>query len=84
MAFKTVSEARGKFAEVVDAAQHHGERTIIRRRNKVAAAVVSPADLALLEQLEEAMDRRAVQAARRDIKKHGTVTLDEILNDLEG
>lgn len=56
-----VTELRDTLGDVLDRAEHQGERTIVRRLGKDAAAIIPVADLRLFERLlEEAEDRRDV------------------------
>jgi prevent-host-death family protein len=60
-----VVELRQSLADILNRAEYQGERIVIHRRGKDAAAIVSIEDLKLLERLiEEAEDRRDVIAAR--------------------
>ncbi len=60
-----VVELRQSLAEILNRAQYRGERIVIHRRGKDAAAIVPIEDLRLLERLiEEAEDRIDVEAAR--------------------
>ena len=71
----TVSEARGAFSELINKVAYGGERTVIERRGKTVAAVVSIEDLELLERLEDHMD---VEAAREALKERGAVPWAEL------
>ncbi|MGH7282427.1 MAG: type II toxin-antitoxin system Phd/YefM family antitoxin [Polyangiaceae bacterium] len=62
------SAARQKLPEAVTRAAYTGERTIIERHGKAIAAVVSVADLELLEAIE---DRADIDAARRSLRSKG-------------
>jgi prevent-host-death family protein len=60
-----VVELKNSLGEVLNRAEYQGERTIIHRRGKDAAAIISIEDLRLFERLlEEAEDRLDVEAAR--------------------
>ncbi len=60
-----VAELRQSLAEMLNRAEYQGERIIIHRRGKDAAAIISLEDLKLFEQLiEGAEDRLDVEAAR--------------------
>ena len=60
-----VVELRQSLAEVLNRAEYQGERIVIHRRGKDAAALIPIEDLKLLERLiEEAEDRLDVAAAR--------------------
>ncbi len=63
-----VVELRHSLSGILDRAEQHGERIIIRRRGKDAAALVPLEDLKLLERLiEEAEDRLDVEAAHASL-----------------
>lgn len=60
-----VVELRQSLDEILDRAEHQGERIVIYRRGKDAAALIPIEDLKLLERLiEEAEDQLDVSAAR--------------------
>jgi prevent-host-death family protein len=60
-----VVELRQSLADILNRAEYKGERIVIHRRGKDAAAIISIEDLTLLERLiEDAEDRRDVDAAR--------------------
>ncbi len=62
----SVVELKNSIGEVLNQAEYQGERTVIHRRGKDAAALVSIEDLKLLEKLiEEAEDRIDNEAADR-------------------
>ncbi len=54
------------FAEALDSVSHAGQRVVLERRGKGVAALVSMADLALLEKLEDQLDVTAARAALRE------------------
>ncbi len=60
-----VVELRQSLAEILNRAEYQGERIVVHRRGKDAAAIISIEDLKLLERLiEDAEDRLDVSAAR--------------------
>ena len=60
-----VVELRKSLADILNRAEYRGERVVIHRRGKDAAAIIPIEDLRLLERLiEEAEDRLDVEAAR--------------------
>jgi prevent-host-death family protein len=63
-----VTEARAQFADLVNRVAYTGEPVILKRRGRVMAALVSPEDLELLEQ---------VKAARIDVTQIGSAVPDE-------
>jgi prevent-host-death family protein len=62
-------------ADALNRVAYGGERIILERRGKGVAALVSIADLELLEELENQADLRA---ARKALKEKGAVPLDKI------
>jgi prevent-host-death family protein len=61
----SVIELRRSLAEILNRAEYQGERIIIHRRGRDAAALIPLEDLKLLGRLiEEAEDRLDVEAAR--------------------
>jgi len=77
----SVSKAREEFPEIVNRAAYGNERTIVSRRGKDLAAVISIDDLRLLELLEqEEIDRQDIadaRAALKEAKEKGTIPLEE-------
>jgi prevent-host-death family protein len=65
-------EVRGNLAEVINRVAYSGERVVLKRHGKGTVAVVSLADLKLLEELE---DRADVKAALKARKEKGGITL---------
>jgi prevent-host-death family protein len=60
-----VVELRQSLAEILNRAEYQGERIVIHRRGKDAAAIISIEDLTLLERLiEDTEDRLDVNTAR--------------------
>jgi prevent-host-death family protein len=61
----SVVELKNSLGDVLNRAEYKGERTVVHRRGKDAAAIISIEDLRLFERLlEEAEDRADVAAAR--------------------
>jgi prevent-host-death family protein len=81
-----VSKAREEFPEIVNRAAYGNERTIVSRRGKDVAAVISIDDLRLLELLaEEEMDRQDIadaRAALKEAKEKGTISLRDLMREL--
>jgi prevent-host-death family protein len=63
----SIAEARNNLADAINRVSYGGERVIFARRGKPIAALVSPADLALLQRLEDAEDMRD---ARKVLKEY--------------
>lgn len=66
----SVVELRQELADILNRAEYLGERTVIHRRDKDAAAIISIEDLNLLQRLiweeEDRIDIAAAQAARKE------------------
>ena len=60
--------ARQSFSEVVNRASYGGQRFALMRNGKIAAGIVSAADLQLLESLEDLTDVRDAERIRAAIK----------------
>ena len=71
MTHLSASAAREELSETVNRVAYGGERVVIERRGKAVAAIISVADLKLLERLEDKFD---VQAARKALKEPGRVS----------
>lgn len=67
-----VIELRANLADILNRAEYAGERTIIHRRGKDAAAIISIEDLRLFERLlAEAEDRADIADARAALADPG-------------
>lgn len=69
-----IAEARRRFSEIVDAARH-GHRTAITKNGKPVAVVIPIEDSEYLESLEDAADHKAANAARKESRKKGWVSV---------
>ena len=77
----TTRELRAQLADVLGRAQYAGERIGITRNGKLAAVMISVADLEALEEWEAAQDVAAYREAKaRD--DGGRVSLDEVRRHL--
>jgi prevent-host-death family protein len=59
-----LAELRASIGDVINRAAYSGERVVVTRNGKPAAAVISAEDLAYFEELENAADVAALDAAR--------------------
>jgi prevent-host-death family protein len=66
MSTESLREVRDHFSEVVDRVEHQHERVIVTRNGHPAAVVISPEDLA---QLEETIDVLSDPEALADIRE---------------
>jgi prevent-host-death family protein len=74
------TEARIRFADVVNDVAFRGQRVVLQRHGKDIAAVVPIEDLALLEELEDRIDLEAARKALRD--KEPAVAWDALKREL--
>lgn len=77
----SASKAREDLAGVIKGAGQ-GERFLLCRHNKGVAAVVSVADLALLQAIEDRRDGKAALAALEDAEVNGTVPWEQVKAEL--
>src|SRR3954447_23735840 len=79
-----VVELRNSLADVLNRAEYRGERIVIHRRDKDAAAIISMEDLRLLERLvraeEDRIDTAAALVARKESDER--IPLGELCRDL--
>ena len=73
------TQLRTTISELLDRVVHHGERVAVERYGKPVAALVSSADLELLEAIENRMD---IEAARRALTEPGRRSWDEVRAEL--
>jgi prevent-host-death family protein len=74
--------ARNEFSSVLNRAAFGKERVILERRGKPIAAVVPIDDLRLLQKLEDDADIADAKAARREARKKGAKSLDQLRGEL--
>ena len=79
MDYLQVGEIRGNMSEAINRVAYGGERLILKRRNKNAAALISMEDLALLEELENRAD---ILSARKALRETGSVSWNKVKKDL--
>ena len=70
--------ARSGLSDLLSQVQYGSERVIIERRGRDAAALISMADLRLLELLEDTVDIEAARQALENPKNKLRVPLDEV------
>ena len=74
---QNASKVREGFAGVIDRVRHGGERVILQRHGRDAAAIVPLEDLALIEAIEDRLD---IQEALRRLRnpKDTTIPYDRL------
>jgi prevent-host-death family protein len=81
----SLSEARDNLAEVIGQVQFGGERITLEKRGKPVAVVVSVADAAWLEAMEDKIDVDLAREALAEMEREGgrTYSLAEVLAEIE-
>jgi prevent-host-death family protein len=87
MVFKrqvTSTEARKNLSDLIGSAAYASERTVITRKGKPMAAIVSIEDLEAMEALEDHMDiQRAKESLEEARSGGGTVTLQQLEEEMQ-
>lgn len=78
----TTTKARSSLSELVSRVVFRGERVVLSRRGKPAAAIVPLEDLELLEELEGRMDLDAARKALAEAKEKGTTSWEKLKAEL--
>jgi len=82
----SAEEARNQLAEILNRAAYGHERTVVTRRGKRIAAIVSIEDLelleAILEELEDRADAEYCRKALKDLDLSKCVPWEDIKSDL--
>lgn len=66
-----IAEIRNNLADALNRVIYAGERVVLERRGKPAAAIVSLDDLAMLEAIEDGEDVKAAKRAIAEMKRKG-------------
>ncbi len=74
----TITEARETLADILNRVAFQGERIVLLRHGKEAAALVSVEDLKALEELEDHLDNEAADVALMEAEEKGTVPWEEV------
>lgn len=78
----TTTQARKDFSGVVNRTAYGKERVVLHRRGKDLVAVVPIEDLALLEQLEDAVDLEDTRQALHDPKNRRRIPWEKVKANL--
>lgn len=75
----TATTLRSAFADTINRVAYQGERIALERHGKTVAALVSAADLELLEAIENRVD---LAAAKKALKEPGRRSWQKVKADL--
>ncbi|MES2218156.1 MAG: type II toxin-antitoxin system Phd/YefM family antitoxin [Pseudomonadota bacterium] len=78
----TTIDAKEKFTDLINHVSHNKERVILTRRGKEIVAMVPIEDLQFLEATQDRHDLREAGDAFKDSKSAGSVTLEQLKEDL--
>jgi len=83
LARTTIAEARGDLDALADRVGETGERIILTRDGKEVAALVHVDDARYMQALEDRLDLEALEEARAEIERHGTIPWDRVKAELD-
>lgn len=78
----TTADAKEKFTELLNHVALQKQRVVLTRRGKEVAALVPIEDLQLLTNTQDKHDLREAMDALKESKTEGTITLEELKEEL--
>jgi prevent-host-death family protein len=78
----TTIDAKEKFTDLINHVSHSKERVILTRRGKEVVAMVSLEDLQFLEATQDKHDLTEASDAFKETKSVGSITLEQLKDDL--
>ena len=78
----SIADLRAQLGDMVTRVSYKHDRIVISKHGKPVAALISSDDLEFFERLEDRMDIEAAERELALVKKHGTVPLDTVLQEL--
>ncbi len=75
-------EAKEQFADLINRVVHSKERIILTRRGKEIAAIIPLEDLKAIQQTQDKNDLHAAIDALKEARTTGTVSLDQLQEEL--
>ena len=77
-----LAEIKKRLSEIVDGVEQRHDRVVLTRNGRPAAVILSPEDLAALEEtidiLSDPKAMRAIRRAEREVEAGNTVSGDEL------
>jgi prevent-host-death family protein len=80
----TIERARTDLSDLVSRVQYAGQRLVVTRRGKPAAAIVSVEDLELLQSIEDKLDAEAVREALDEVRTGKARPWADVRQEIEG
>lgn len=77
-------DAKEQFNDLINRVAHSKERIILTRRGKEIAALISMDDLALLQESQDRHDLREASEALKEARHLGTISLEQLKNEMDG
>lgn len=77
-------DAKENFTDLVNRVVHSKERIILTRRGKEIAAIIPLEDLLLLQESQDRHDLRDAIEALKEARKSGTITIEQLKDDIGG
>lgn len=78
----TATALKNRIGETLNEVEFRGERVILQRKGRPAAAIIPIADLRLLEELEDRLDVEEIEGVLADPNEEWT-PLEEVLAESE-
>jgi prevent-host-death family protein len=78
----TATQLKNRIGETLDDVQFRGERVILERKGKPAAAVIPIADLEWLQELEDRLDAADIERVLADPNEEWT-PIEDVLAEIE-
>jgi len=75
-------DAKEQFTDLINRVVHGKERVIITRRGQEIAAIIPLEDLMLLQEAQDKHDLREAIDALKEVRNVGTMTLDQLKEDI--
>ncbi|HEX2549189.1 MAG TPA: type II toxin-antitoxin system Phd/YefM family antitoxin [Gammaproteobacteria bacterium] len=80
--FINTMDAKEQFSDLLTRVSHHKERVILTRRGKEIAVIIPVEDLHLLEESEDRHDLREAIDSLKEARNIGTVTLEQLKDEV--
>jgi prevent-host-death family protein len=77
------TELREHGSDIINRVAFGDEQIVLTRRGRPVAAIISLASLDALRRLEDSHDVAEANLARKDVRKHGTVSWEDVKAELE-